>query len=55
MKRIALPLVFLIFSNVGHAETPVKTEDDLGTLNPDDTGKEMIVRKIEMGVIDSIT
>ncbi|UAB91171.1 sel1 repeat family protein (plasmid) [Ruegeria sp. SCSIO 43209] len=47
--------MFLIFASESYAETPIKTEDDFGTLNPDDTGKEMIVRKIEMGVIDSIT
>ena len=55
MKHIALALVFSIFASVGYAEAPIKAKDDFGTLNPDDTGKEMIVRKIEMGVIDSIT
>ncbi|MCC1494306.1 sel1 repeat family protein [Cognatishimia sp. F0-27] len=38
-----------------HAEPRATIEDDLGILNPQDTGQEMLKRKIEMGVIDSIT
>jgi hypothetical protein len=41
-------------SSVG-AEAPETVEDALGILNPQDTGREMIIRKIEMGVIDSVT
>ena len=29
--------------------------DDFGTLNPDDAGREMLLRKIEMGVRDTVT
>lgn len=55
MKLYALPVLFIALAGAGHAETPVEAEDDFGILNPDDTGKDMIVRKIEMGVIDSVT
>lgn len=34
---------------------PETVEDDLGILNPQDTGREMLTRKIQMGVIDSVT
>lgn len=37
------------------AQSPETVEDDHGILNPQDTGTEMLMRKIEMGVIDSIT
>ena len=42
-------------AGVSFAEAPQKIEDDFGVLNPDDTGREMLKRKIEMGVIDSVT
>ncbi|MEM7641190.1 MAG: sel1 repeat family protein [Pseudomonadota bacterium] len=38
-----------------HAEPLTTVEDDLGILNPQDTGRDMLIRRIEMGVIDSIT
>lgn len=31
------------------------TADSYGTLNPDDTGKDMVIRRIQMGMIDSVT
>lgn len=37
------------------ADPPTTVEDDLGVLNPEDTGTEMLKRKIRMGVIDSVT
>ncbi|MEM0899929.1 MAG: sel1 repeat family protein [Pseudomonadota bacterium] len=37
------------------ADPPQTVEDELGILNPQDTGREMLQRKIEMGVIDSVT
>lgn len=55
MKRLTWVLALLVFSEVGRAEAPEKIEDDFGVLNPDDTGREMLARKIEMGVIDSVT
>lgn len=52
-------LIFALFlaaaSVQAQADTPVTAEDDHGILNPDDTGKAMIVRKLEMGIIDSVT
>ncbi|MBM7068386.1 sel1 repeat family protein [Actibacterium sp. 188UL27-1] len=45
----------MAFAGSVHAEPPPTVEDDLGILNPQDTGREMLTRKIEMGVIDSIT
>lgn len=52
---IAILFIAACFVGAGHAEAPLKVEDDHGILNPDDTGREMLVRKIEMGVIDSVT
>lgn len=37
------------------AQAPETVEDAQGILNPDDTGRDMIVRKLEMGIVDSIT
>lgn len=54
-KPIAILFFATCLAGAGHAETPLKVEDDHGILNPDDTGREMLVRKIEMGVIDSVT
>ena len=50
-----LTLTALFIAGMAHAEPPSKVEDEHGILNPDDTGREMLMRKIEMGVIDSIT
>ncbi|WP_299602032.1 sel1 repeat family protein [uncultured Tateyamaria sp.] len=36
-------------------ERPATIEDELGILNPQDTGRKMLTRKIEMGVIRSVT
>lgn len=51
---LALALA-LAAAGPARAEPPQQAEDEYGTLNPDDTGREMLMRKIEMGVIDSIT
>lgn len=54
MMRLALALVMV--ATVAHGEEPPATvEDEHGILNPQDTGREMLQRKIEMGVIDSVT
>ncbi len=42
-------------ASAAHSEPSATVEDDLGVLNPQDTGRELLRRKIEMGVIDSIT
>ena len=55
MRLYLQTLLLVALAGTGHAETPVKAEDEYGILNPDDTGREMLVRKIEMGVIDSVT
>lgn len=55
MTKLALLLIAALSTGVAFAEPPATVEDDLGILNPDDTGREMIIRKIEMGVIDSVT
>ncbi|MCA8884907.1 MAG: sel1 repeat family protein [Rhodobacteraceae bacterium] len=53
------PLIFVIsaafLAGAAHANPLQTTEDDFGILNPQDTGREMLIRKIEMGVIDSVT
>ncbi|MEM9343809.1 MAG: sel1 repeat family protein [Pseudomonadota bacterium] len=48
-------LIIALLASVAHAEPPAKVDDEYGTLNPDDTGRDMLIRKIEMGVIDSVT
>ncbi|MCV3273367.1 tetratricopeptide repeat protein [Roseobacter sinensis] len=55
VSPFALALCLATTCALADAGTPLKVEDDHGVLNPDDTGKEMIVRKIEMGIIDSVT
>ena len=56
MRDIALALVFGAMAGAVLADDPpVTVEDELGVLNPQDTGREMLIRKIEMGVIDSVT
>lgn len=56
MRPIITTLVVLALAGAASAEEPPeKVEDELGILNPEDTGREMLRRKIEMGVIDSIT
>lgn len=54
---LKLTLVLCLASTcaLADAKPPTKMEDDYGTLNPDNTGKEMIVRKIEKGIMDSVT
>jgi hypothetical protein len=54
--RVFLLVTFLIsLAGAGHTEAPSVTEEEFGILNPQDTGVEMLKRKIEMGVIDSVT
>lgn len=55
MRLAAALIVLAITATDGSAQAPPKVEDDHGILNPDDTGRAMLVRKIEMGVIDSVT
>ncbi len=55
MRKLLLTLSIALMASAVSAEPPVKVEDELGILNPEDTGREMLTRKIEMGVIDSIT
>ena len=56
MRHFTYPILILAPLFGAHAEEPpVFKEDELGVLNPQDTGREMLTRKIEMGVIDSVT
>ncbi|MEM8812088.1 MAG: sel1 repeat family protein [Pseudomonadota bacterium] len=55
MRRLVLTFSLVVFASAALADSPVKVEDELGILNPEDTGVEMLKRKIEMGVIDSVT
>ncbi len=55
MRRFVLTLAMFIMTNISHAEMPVTIEDNFGVLNPQDTGVQMLKRKIEMGVTDSVT
>ena len=55
VRRLILIFGLAILAGTADAEPPVTSEDELGVLNPKDTGREMLWRKIEMGVIDSVT
>ena len=55
MKRIILTLCVITFSVLARAEAPPTYEFESGILNPADTGRDMLRRKIEMGITDSIT
>ncbi|WP_299657725.1 tetratricopeptide repeat protein [uncultured Tateyamaria sp.] len=55
MRRLTRILAAVFLAGAAHAEPPATVEDELGILNPQDTGREMLARKIEMGVIDSVT
>ncbi|MEM1385936.1 MAG: hypothetical protein AAGG06_20180, partial [Pseudomonadota bacterium] len=55
MRTMILAVAVSAVAWAAWAEPPGTVEDDLGILNPQDTGREMLTRKIEMGVIDSIT
>lgn len=56
MRTLTLALAMIAVAGAAQSEDlPATVEDDHGILNPEDTGREMVIRKIEMGVIDSIT
>ncbi|MEL6509348.1 MAG: sel1 repeat family protein [Pseudomonadota bacterium] len=55
VRRLILTFSLAFLAGTANAEPPVTSEDELGILNPKDTGREMLWRKIEMGVIDSVT
>ncbi|MCP1199900.1 tetratricopeptide repeat protein [Notoacmeibacter sp. MSK16QG-6] len=55
MKAILAGLCAVFLVNALHAEPVSSNDDDMGSLNPPDTGPEMLARKIEMGAIDSVT
>ena len=55
MRHLTLVLSAIVLASSVHAERPTTVEDESGILNPADTGPSMLTRKIEMGVIDSIT
>ena len=55
MKYLTFVFLGIALGTLAQADPPETVEDDLGILNPQDTGREMLMRKIEMGVIDSIT
>lgn len=55
MRSMIYTLAALICATALQADPPATAEDEFGILNPQDTGREMLTRKIEMGVIDSVT
>ena len=55
MLRFAFALSLAFLAGAASAEPPKTVEDEFGVLNPQDTGLEMLKRKIEMGVVDSVT
>ncbi|WP_299041219.1 sel1 repeat family protein [uncultured Tateyamaria sp.] len=56
LKPVVMMASCLVLANAALADdAPVTVENELGILNPQDTGQEMLIRKIEMGVIDSVT
>ncbi|MEM8851001.1 MAG: sel1 repeat family protein [Pseudomonadota bacterium] len=55
MRTLIRALPLMLLAGLAHAEPRATVDDELGILNPQDTGREMLIRKIEMGVIDSVT
>ena len=55
MRVLSLILAMMACAGLAQAQAPETVEDEFGTLNPQDTGQAMLMRKIEMGVIDSVT
>lgn len=56
MKAIIAGFCVIFLTSASYADEPrKKQEDETGFLNPPDTGPDMLARKIEMGVIDSVT
>ncbi len=55
MRSIKLSIAAALLAGATDAQTVSTVEDEFGVLNPQDTGREMLKRKIEMGVIDSVT
>lgn len=55
MRGFIVSSAAVFLGSVALADAPTTVEDELGVLNPQDTGREMLIRKIEMGVIDSVT
>lgn len=53
--KALLTLSLLVWAGMCQADQPKKVENEFGVLNPEDTGIAMLKRKIEMGVIDSVT
>lgn len=45
----------ILLSATAWAEEAAMHEDEVGTLNPPDSGRDMLVRKIESGGADSVT
>ncbi|WP_298864663.1 sel1 repeat family protein [uncultured Sulfitobacter sp.] len=55
LSKALLATCMLTWTGVCLADPPEKIENEFGILNPEDTGIAMLKRKIEMGVIDSVT
>lgn len=55
VREFLSALAVLVFVGPAFAQMPEKEENEFGVLNPEDTGVAMLKRKIEMGVIDSVT
>lgn len=55
MLKIMSALGALLLASAAHADQAETVEDPHGILNPQDTGREMLARKLRMGVIDSVT
>jgi len=55
MRISKITFAAALLGGMASAEPPATSENEFGILNPQDTGREMLRRKIEMGVIDSVT
>lgn len=55
MRHLTLVFIAICVAGTAGAEPPTTVEGEHGILNPQDTGREMLTRKIQMGVIDSVT
>ena len=55
MRSLKFSIAAAFLAGAGYGQSVTTIEDEFGILNPQDTGREMLTRKIEMGVIDSVT
>lgn len=55
MRMTTFACLGIFLATAAWAEPPPAPDDEAGILNPDDSGRDMLVRRIEMGITDPVT